>query len=325
MKKVILDLEENPPIKCLQFYAYPLGIMLTKPEGYCWLYNNFIQVYCCPKNGLGSFRFRETNFCKNIAFNNERLNENFYTKFNIDLLEYIKFGLEMKRWVYITSDEFYNKERKCYHQIHLRHDLLIYGYDEAIKSFMVIGYDAKNQYKKTLFAYGDLLLSEPKEICILSINERYISKLKPDLPKINLQLLQYLNLIEETQAGDVLYDEPLFGQEAFKYLADSINETIRNNENCDMRFTLMFYEHKKCMLMRMKYLQTIIKENITNIIESYQNVVNMAEKIHYCTLKYNVSNNKDINLRIQNYFSNALLLEKECLFDLIGILRTKYL
>jgi hypothetical protein len=317
MGKVILELEGNPPVKFYQFYAYPLGIILTRPEGYLWLYNNFINIYCCPDFGVETFRMKQPFYTTSIAFSSILLDVRFYDTFNIDTLAYLKFALEIKKYVYLTSDEFYNPERPTYQQTHNRHDLLLYGYDDENESFMVIGYDKTNHYRKTLFAYNDILLSEPKNIHLLSINEGYVPFLKLDIPNIVLQLKQYLNIMEQIEAYDVVKPNPLFGQDAFKYLADYIGKKTLDGDRCDMRFILMFYEHKRCMLMRMEYLQTAITADIKNIIDSYKKVVQLSEKIHLCTLKYNLTNDKRINAHIQEYFADALTHERICLLELL--------
>jgi hypothetical protein len=62
MNRVLLELEENPPIKFAQNIAYSLGIMLSRERNYPWLYNNFIQVYCDHEIGLESLRMNELYF-----------------------------------------------------------------------------------------------------------------------------------------------------------------------------------------------------------------------------------------------------------------------
>jgi hypothetical protein len=200
MGKVVLELEENPPVKPFHFYAYPLSMVLSRPEGYLWLYNNFIQVYCCPDLGPWEFKLKEISLTNHPALGHEYLPAACYDRFKINVLEYIKFGLEIKRFVYIRSDEFYNPERSSYQQHHFRHDLLIYGYADDIESFMVIGYDKTGHYKKSLFSYTDFLLSEPGDIHFFRLNEGYLQILRLDIPNIVIQVRQYLNLAEQTHA-----------------------------------------------------------------------------------------------------------------------------
>jgi hypothetical protein len=109
----------------------------------------------------------------------------------------------------------------------------------------------------------------------------------------------------------------LYGQEAFRILAYLMDNVVRNGLVYDMRYTLLFYEHKQCMLMRIEYLQSFLNSDFHGIIESYKEVVKLASIIHICALKYNIKKDTAINTRIQAYFSKALALEKECLLNLV--------
>lgn len=322
MGKIILNVDENPPIKCFHLYAYPFSIMLTEPKGSLWLCNNFIQVVCSPSIGLTTYKWNEALFTKNVAFHIEQLDRVFLTKFNINIIEYIKFALEMKRWVYLVDvDEFYIPNRMAYQKVHNQHDLLIHGYDDDSNSFMVIGYDEAMHYRKTLAPYNDLFLADPKKIHLVGINETYTSGLNLDIPKIILQLKQYLNLVEQSQVDEGVFEDAVFGQEVFRRLAEYVNETVQKKEMCDVRHLLMFYEHKFCMLARMEYLQTVLTESIEDTIASYKEVVRLAETIRLCGIKYNITRDERMNGRMQKYFSDALELEKVCLLDLIEKLK----
>jgi hypothetical protein len=72
-------------------------------------------------------------------------------KFNIDILDYVKYALDIHKWVYINwIDEYYNPEKIKYKQIHFKHDLLIYGYDNEVRNFTVIGCDKNKYYRSTV-------------------------------------------------------------------------------------------------------------------------------------------------------------------------------
>jgi hypothetical protein len=71
-------------------------------------------------------------------------------KFNIDILAYTKFALDIKKWVFVNwIDEYYIPERTRYKRDHFKHDLLVYGYDDENKMFTVIGYGVNRHYRKT--------------------------------------------------------------------------------------------------------------------------------------------------------------------------------
>jgi hypothetical protein len=314
MKKVILELEENPPIKFAQNIAYSLGIMLTKKKNYPWLYNNFIQVYCDRDIGFDSFRMNELYFFKSPIFLPEIIDEAIMKKFNIDILDYVRFALDIKKWVFINwIDEYYNPERMLYKKGHFKHDLLIYGYDDETENFTIIGYDKNGQYKRSQLSYSDFLLGEPSRVHLLKINEDYEKHLKLDIPHIKLLLKQYLNIVESTAVGDELFDNSIYGQEVFRYMTELIN----NKEYYDIRIILLFYEHKKCMMMRIEYLQSVLAVDFKTIIDSYKEVVHLARLVQAGAVKYNITKDHNINERIQKYVIQALSIEKICLLDFL--------
>jgi hypothetical protein len=178
----------------------------------------------------------------------------------------------------------------------------------------VIGYDKTRHYRKTHLEYVNFLAGKPKGICLHRIDESFVNRSRLDIQMIIQQIELYLNLAKQNKPGEKETEGTLYGQEAFLFLGNHMDATSWNDKI--FTFTLLFCEHKKCMIMRMEYLQSFLSTDFQSIIESYREVVKLANRIHLCALKYSIKKDKAINARIQSYFVKALSVEKVCLLNL---------
>ena len=65
----------------------------------------------------------------------------------------------------------------------------------------------------------------------------------------------------------------------------------------------MFYEHKKCMLIRLQQIRELIEFNDSNIIE-YQEIVSKAERLVLMAVKYNIKYFSEIHIKMSNYIKD---------------------
>lgn len=312
MERCILSLEKNPVIRTYQHLAYSFSILGTNQDSCNWLCNQYTQLINDGKNDM-TFYLDFLN--RQDALECGRISCETIKKFKIDIVELIRDEIKEGWYVYICIDEFYIPERDVYQKEHFLHDCLVYGFDDSKKEFYIIGYNDKRMYRESKASYTQIRNSEPQYwICSLRKSEQY--KFLLDINKIQIDFKRYLNLMPEIIIGDFDFKSAVFGQETNILLIKHIENMCLNRDMIDIRYIYLFYEHKKCMLIRMKQLQELIEFNNFNIIE-YQKIVKKAERLVLMALKYNIKSISNIYIKMSNYIKDIAEKEKIIILDVL--------
>ena len=312
MERCILSLEKNPIIRTYQHLAYSFSILGTNQDSYNWMCNQYTQLIDDGKNDMTfylDFLYRQD------ALECERISCETIKKFKIDVVELIRNEIKEGWYVYICIDEFYIPAREAYQKEHFVHDCLVYGFDDLKKEFYIIGYNDKHMYRESRASYTQMKDSKPRYwICSLRKSEQYNFIL--DINKIMIDLKRYLNLMPEIVIGDFDYESAVFGQETNLRLIKHIENMCLNGKMIDVRYIYLFYEHKKCMLIRLMQLQKLKEFDSFNIIE-YQKIVSRAERLVLIALKYNIGGLSNIHIKMSNYIKDIAENEKRIILDIL--------
>lgn len=288
----------EPPVKVYHFRAFPLSVTSNYSETLPWFYSNFIQLKCTSE----FIREKEMDFdfiagdvfggipwidyIKDI--DKTMLNENMN-----DVCQFVIKNIDNGYYIYTFVDEFFIPDRSAYRKYHRMHDIMVYGYDASEKVFNVAGYNSKMKYAETKADfecfYNAFSSSEPKrndKIVLFkkiddanySFNiERVFEKLEDYLysrdcsDKLEIydfdgrtKRIKYLHQLLKTGNyvfGINVYDQLILFCEAMK------NKYVRP----DLRPFHCLWEHKSCMLERLRYLagQNYIK-NIDDLCNNYK-------------------------------------------------------
>lgn len=312
MNCCILPLEKNPVIRTYQHLAYSFSILGTDQNSCNWLCNQYTQLI---NDGKNSMTFYLDFLHRQDALECERISCETIKKFKIDIVELIRDKIKEGWYVYICIDEFYIPERDAYQKEHFIHDCLVYGFDDFKKEFHIIGYNDKEMYQDSRVSYIQIKDSEPRYwICCIKKSEQY--KFLLDINKIYIDFKRYLNLMPEIILGDFDYKSAVFGQETNDLLIKYIEDMSVKRTMIDIRYIYLFYEHKKCMLIRLKQLQKFIGIGDANVVE-YQKVVSKAEKLVRITLKYNIKYCMQIHIKMSRYIKEIAEKEKRIILDIL--------
>lgn len=330
MESKVLKIGE-PPIVGYLHHAYPLSVLRNHPNYEEWLCNNYIQIYC-PKEILNSdipnpvlLNFIWTWLDKNPLFDYIEVTpavfNNFFKQQNY-IKTLLKEAIDHDYCIYTFVDDFYMNKRLVFQKKHLTHELLIFGYDEKKDVLHTVGFNEKLEY-----SYEKLNAGEFKNAFIQkqeNLNHLHLIKAKThmeyplDIPRIISLLQQYLDG-ENTHAkdGSYVHDDGFgYGIKIYGCLLEYLNMLKEKKVPCDIRAFHILWEHKKCMMDRMRYFIKNKKCNeLKEISKDYHEVEEKAQYTRNLLIKYSIKQDNSILQKIsailqENGRSEEILLKK---------------
>lgn len=258
-----------------------------------WYYNNTIE-WRCTRKFLQGFTTPELSLsCGNIwnipFLDKIGVNTRFARRCALDI---IKTMIDDGFYVAFSGvDDYYVKGKSWYKEQHFNHDGLIVGYDDESRTLSIAAYDQRWIF--TVFetpqecfveamtvlcdkgTYGGLhavkAKSEPQEINIKNIyNElkKYLSSAISDYPLAD----------PEAVWGIVVYDFLCM------YL-DKLADGSIPYERRDRRVFRLVWEHKKCMLGRIRAVEELCGWD-NELSLTYEEVVDLADKVRFIYSKF---------------------------------------
>lgn len=172
-------------------------------------------------------------------------------------------------YVEIHIDEFFLPGRPCHGRVHSVHDNMIVGYDWPRGIFHLAGY--ATEYELSTVAFDDVVNGFHRA----PWNERarrYLRLLTPrepeprpfDVAAVAGQLADYLHsrpgmTPDEMRAARLYWKARRFtgrwGLDAYGAFAEYTARQVRDGKPLDLRATRTLWEHKACMLARLRYLE----------------------------------------------------------------------
>lgn len=297
-----------------------------------WYYNNVVE-WRCTRKFLQGFTSPEMNLPRcntgNMPFlEKTSVNTRFARRCSLDI---IKTMLDDGFYVAFSGvDDFYIMGKSWYKTRHFNHDGLIIGYDDDNGTLSIAAY---NQcWIFTVFEtpqecfveamtelcdkgiYGALYAikanSEPQELKIQNINnelKRYLSSNINDYPLDN----------PDAAWGVVVYDYLCM------YL-DKLADGSIPHERGDRRVFRLVWEHKKCMLGRIKAVEEFCGWD-NELSSAYEEVVGLADKVRFIyskfVIKYSNKNLEKMQLLLMDIKRSELDLLTKFLLKLEEVLK----
>ncbi len=320
MSKVILPYIE-PMYSTYHFLASPGIAAKQNNTSDNWYYNNTIE-WRCMMWFLGSYTGLEMRIIGGNVHNipiidRTRINIRFAGRCVIDIIKNI-----INEGFYVTFndiDDYYIKGKCWYKEQHFNHEGMIIGYDDEKNTFIMAGYDQRWIY--TVFetpqecfvegmtssceqgVYGWLYAIRVKnEIYELNTRDIYNNLKKYLSSDINIYPLNTNGIAR----GIVVYDFICM------YLDKLIDGSIPHHRR-DRRVFRMVWEHKKCMLGRIKAVENLYGWD-NELSSAYEEIVKMADKMRFIyskfVLKYSSNNLEKIQV--------MLMRMKKLEVDLLG-------
>jgi len=239
-------------------------------------------------------------------------------------IDYIKASVDQDRPVIIWVDTFYESLRHdTYHQYHLAHTWLIFGYNDEKRVFSIIEHNSKDSldYEKHEVSYDELVeCSQGYKSNFLDIPDRITSYDMADyVPEISnsIYLRKFLDEIKKNkdtywngiaklqnfvdEISVTVLDEQMLSKKSYQ-LVESLNHVINEKKYERFRLELLQFRHPYLLM------------SMNKIIEDFSTIRSVIVKFQLVK-KYNKVSFSAVNVK----FQNILQREKDCLNLLLTI------
>jgi len=336
MSQKLLPIGE-PPIRGYQHHANPLSVIASEDLDYLpWLYSNYIQLYYDPTSITG-LNFYFNGFVPNFfTVSNPLLDIQIIKKEtlhinNINIVSFILNLLDNGKYFETSINEYYISNRTAYLKRNFDHEMLVYGYDLNKKCFYTLGYDKSGLYSTTEVSFDTFekayssTSAHPYSQMIRVYEKKYF---KGEKVKYNFDIKLVLILLEDYLSSNNTSERlrmiapPLvnckFGIDACRTLISFLDNISQDHSMYDIRPFHILFEHKKCMLNRIAYMQenNYIK-NPGNILGRYKNIEATSLELRNMLLKWSLTKKDKIIDNMKETLSNMINEEHAILSELM--------
>lgn len=299
----------HPPIIGYLHHAFPLAI-LSRCEDYLpWFYSRYIQLHC-PANlaaGPDPERKRKFNFYRPPGYDDAPAFGVSVTRLNRDLIlvngqviDFIRQAILSGRYVQVCVDEFEIPGKAAFQKRHLLHELFVFGFDDARAVVETLGFQNSGDFGSLEIACDNLQRAfcagaknneyDPDGLRLFSVDEAVSYAF--DIQAVLEGLEDYV-LSQNTSERFRLLAEPIdgvFGFATYRCLIEACSQLFSNPNWYDIRPLHILWEHKVCMLARIRYLE---REEYLNVADGlgdlYAGIEMQARTLRMMMLKLRVS------------------------------------
>lgn len=310
LRRLSLPFETNIPIRSYLDHALPLSIVVHDPRHLDALYASFIQVFF-PDDKLDYDRVMmlpslRTVEWRQLGFLDTELLDTRARALGRPegLFDALVRQLDQGRYIESQIDEFFLPGRPCYHKAHSVHDNMLVGYDLDARVFLVAGYGRDYEVAEMSFddvarSFFDVPLLQRKRRLFRMIWRKDGEKRPFDLDLMAAQLDDYLRsrasmTPDEISSAQLYWKARRFtgtwGLDVYDALIDFITRIVRDRVALDLRVTRTLWEHKACMLARIRHLEAngYVPEGLA-LSRAYAPVERLAKAIRFAAYEYDAA------------------------------------
>ena len=307
-KRKTLTIELNSPIKG---FVFSLSILATNEVYLPWFYSQHIQIYFSKKHIqkgtpiIDFYRPPNNRLLPAPLLETRWLDRDLISVVNEDIVHFVIKCIDKNYYIQLYLNEFYMPNKSNYKKRKYIHETLIHGYDLCYETFDIAGYNKMGQYissklnfsyfKKAYMTieYADL----EKAYMKVSYSPNHTAKIgllkyennrhyEFDLYLVSEQLRDYIESNNTSERFRIL-DTPedgIYGMKIYSYLIYCL---LHKKHRYDIRLIHILWEHKKCMLNRLIYMEN-------------KDYIDPSEKlsIKYAKIEKKVANLRLVMLRI---------------------------
>ncbi|HEX3046701.1 MAG TPA: hypothetical protein VHY08_18245 [Bacillota bacterium] len=327
----------STPITVYQYQAYILAVLLNYPECLPWFYSNYIQLeYLKDRDRiLLDFTGGWFNDVPWISFHYFEKED--FIKNNQGSHQAIKRFLDEGWYLYSTFDEFYVPSRGMYHKKHSLYDFLLFGYDDGEQDYSILGYGNRGIFEAAPVSYSDFIKafeSALDEGMIFFFRKREDFSNDFDQKYLQDMLSDYFYgrdtsaRLKFFQRGAI--KDKVFGLNTYQclieYYQSMFDKHGMNDIKSSHRFLHALWEHKKCMLLRLEYLNQrwILKNKAAYFSGSYRKLENDALILRNTMLKFSLREDRRLLEIIINLLQEMWRLETKIVEELIQVLSFEF-
>lgn len=329
-----------PPVIGYLHHAYPLSILANEEAYLPWFHSNYIQLYCPPN-------FQNPNRNRTMKFNfyrrpDQRVSFSPYLKVQLldrdlifksptDILPFIVACIDKGYYIQPTVDEYFLPDSAVYQKRHLVHETLIYGYDK--QTFVGIGYNKNGDYASYHIMFSELEQAivhadltghyDPDGLRLF----KYDSQARYDFD-IYLVREQFTNLLHSrnTSYRFRMVANPAdgaYGLATYPCLKSYIESFLYSPFSFDIRPAHILWEHKKCMVNRLKYMEDhgYLKSEDGFSVQ-YEELARKTGMLRMMLLKFKITRSPDLIHRVLSNLDDIEEVEQSLLQDLVKRLET---
>jgi hypothetical protein len=297
----------DSPIRGYMMYSYHLAVTFSHVDAWPWFFCNFVQLQCNPQQlKLSDFLDYSTTTKGELHFTegtspfnpwlakSPQLDFATIDALNGSIAHYVVDKLQRNFYVETFVDEYHLSVLFNGGSVHFRHRLLVFGYDDQRRTFDIAGFDKNSQYRKLECSYDEL------DSAFAGISPQIPDRTRLFKPDADAQpaaffdrkrfvavLGEYLastnTLLNPDLRGDLSPESELwYGLKSYDFLREYITKWIANSAagaavDIDFRGFHTLWEHKKCMLHRMKWLAAVGFPISQPLFEQFARVQTLAE------------------------------------------------
>lgn len=287
--------------------AFPLSIVARNPKHRIALLGSFIQLFFPDKKldydcvlMLPSLRARDWSA---LGFLDMSVVDTHSAELRRPdaLVGFLIERLHRGQYADMQIDEYFIPGRPGFGNIHSVHDNLIFGYDLTKRLFHIAGYD--KVYEVSSASFEDIskaFYEMPRNF----FKKRYLAMLKlrddaaaeVELASITSQLSDYVDskptLSPSAMRKANLYWKArrftgVWGLDTYEAFIDHVTTRGRERKPLDLRATRTLWEHKACMLGRLKFLEEAGYLRERGMAEAYAPVEEIAKAVRFDAYEYN--------------------------------------
>ena len=213
------------------------------------------------------YRIKSLPACNAPGLDIQSFDRNIAIQAQQNITEFIIGCIDQDYYVQLYVDEFFIPDRGSYRRRHFIHEILIFGYDGKDQSYDIIGYRRNGDYSSSQVTFSELeqaLRSAEQNMDLNYMSYISLFKYKPDVDfdfdvrLVAEQIDDYLcarntsrrfRLIVKPEVG-------LYGMDTYESLKDYLQFLRDHHDYADIRPLHILWEHKKCMRLRIQYLET---------------------------------------------------------------------
>jgi len=275
-----------PWIKTYPTYSNSLSIIQSHEETHDWILSSFLQIVCYGNDTLSFFDYNYKT-CPFLTV--ERLSKKALPFLNIAIIDFLKIMIDLKRYVYLIINPKYIPSYNMNQDS--RHNMLIYGYNEAENLFYIA-----DHFKSGKYMFGNCSFAEMENavtclgiedegylgfngcIELLSYNNDFIrNKYELSIQRIKDSLKAYLKCECDPFWSIQDYRVERYGEKVIFIGLDCyhfIHKEIEKLISCDVHLPSFYllYEHKEHLLRVIKRLNEMNyflngNSHITRLVE----------------------------------------------------------
>jgi hypothetical protein len=307
---ILLPFATDIPVRSYLNQAFPLSIVVDNPHYSKVLFGNFIQLFF-PDHKLDYDRvlmfpcllaedWAQLGFLDLLAVDTHTRSLSRPADLINLIIEHVFDRCYVETWI----DEYFLPGRSCYHSIHSVHDNLIIGYDLDQRHFHLAGQG--RDYEVSHVCFEDIAKSfhympkgQLKKRFLRFIRARRNVDYEFDVQKTTTYIQQYLDSAPTLTASAMRRAElywkvrrftGTWGLRTYQTFTEYLKRMSEANTPIDLRATRTLWEHKACMLARLKFLESANCLSFEKgFSDMYAPVADFAKMLRFQAYEYNTS------------------------------------